>query len=128
MTSSSILQVLSLKPKVTIGICARNSEKYIAEAVKSVAQQDFPHNLMEIIFVDDGSQDQTLDVISRLISQIDISAKVFSGPWMGLGKARNTIINNAEGDFIIWVDSDEILATDFLKRQIALIESHPTIP
>jgi cellulose synthase/poly-beta-1,6-N-acetylglucosamine synthase-like glycosyltransferase len=59
------------KFKVTIGVCVRNGEDNIRDAVESVISQDFPHEFMEVIFVDDGSTDKTLSTIenhSALIS------------------------------------------------------------
>jgi glycosyltransferase involved in cell wall biosynthesis len=114
-----------MKPKVTIGICARNSEKTIGRAIESVVQQDFDHQSMEIVFVDDGSEDNTLEIMKSYVSKIDVTTRIFSGEWRGLGKARNTVINNAQGDYVIWLDSDEIIEKDFVRRQVDLMARNP---
>ena len=114
-----------MKPKVTIGICGQNCQDTVVTALDSVAKQDFPHELMEIVFIDDGSQDKTLRVVKDSLSKIDIVSKVFSGKWQGLGKSRNTVIVNASGDYIIWVDTDEIFAKDFVRKQIDTIKNNP---
>jgi glycosyltransferase involved in cell wall biosynthesis len=80
---------------------------------------------MEIVFVDDGSQDNTLRIMQFYASKIDIRTKIFSSEWRGLGKARNTVIDNANGEYIIWLDSDEALETNFVKKQFALMDQKP---
>ncbi len=115
----------NMKPKVTIGLVARNSENSIAWAIESVTHQDYPHELMEIVFVDDGSEDSTLAIMRLYASKIDIPARIFSGEWRGLGKARNTVIDNAEGDYIIWLDSDEALEMGFVRNQVGLMDRNP---
>jgi glycosyltransferase involved in cell wall biosynthesis len=113
-----------LKPKVTVGICARNCQDIVCFALKSVVTQDFPHELMEIVFVDDGSADNTLKVVKRILPEIDIDSRILSGKWQGLGSARNAVIRNALGDYIVWVDADEILAEDFVRKQVNAIEGN----
>ena len=110
---------------MTIGICARNSENIILEAINSVVQQDFDHKLIEIVFVDDGSRDNTLQIVKDAFLKIDFPATIFYGGWRGIGKARNTIVQNAKGDYIIWLDSDEVLEKDFVRRQTNLMELNP---
>lgn len=51
-----------MKPKVTVGICVRNCENYIKDAINSILDQDFPHEFMELIFADDGSEDNTFSI------------------------------------------------------------------
>lgn len=114
-----------MKPKVTIGLCAKDAENSLAWAVESVIKQDFPHELMEIVFVNDGSIDNTLRIMQLYASKMDISARIFSGEWRGLGKARNTVINNAWGDYIVWLDSDEALERSFVRKQVELMDRHP---
>jgi len=114
-----------VNPKVTIGMCGRNCANIVGYALESVAQQDFPHDQMEIVFVDDGSEDNTLNVVKECFSRMDISARIFSDEWRGLGKARNTVIYNALGDYIVWVDTDEILTRDFVRKQTNLIDQNP---
>jgi glycosyltransferase involved in cell wall biosynthesis len=111
--------------RVTIGICARNSENSIAWAIESAVQQDYPHELMEILFVDDGSQDNTLRIIRLYASKIEIHSRIFSGKWRGLGKARNTVIDNANGEYIVWLDSDEALEEGFVRKQVELMDKNP---
>lgn len=116
-----------MKPLVTLGICAKNSEAYIDNAIKSIIQQDFPHDLMELILVDDGSEDHTLNIMYRWQFKTDIKINIFSKGWRGLGEARNTIVDNAEGDYIIWVDSDSILSKSYVRNQVNFMNSHPEI-
>lgn len=113
-----------MKPKVTIGICVRNGAFTLHEAIESVMAQDYPHKLMEVIFVDDGSTDDTCSVINDYISKIDIEVKVFRHEWKGLGYSRNVVVNNAEGKYIIWVDCDMILPRDHVRKQVEFMEEN----
>ncbi len=113
------------KPILTIGVCAKNSENTISIAIDSILRQNFPHNLMEIIFVNDGSTDNTLKVMQDAAKKTDIKTRIFSGPWQGLGKARNTILFNAHGEYVLWVDSDKILNENFAQKQVDIINNNP---
>jgi len=113
-----------MKPRVTIGICVRNCEDFIGEAINSVANQDFSHESMETIIVDDGSQDKTLSVISRYKSKMDMQVKIFRQEWKGLGSARNIVVDNASGEYIIWVDGDMLLSTDYVSKQVKFMEQN----
>jgi glycosyltransferase involved in cell wall biosynthesis len=115
-----------MKPKISIGLCARNAESTIQLAIDSLIEQDIDHALMEIVFVDDGSEDGTLKIVKNAASKIDIRAKIFSSEWGGIAKARNTVVENAEGEYIIWLDSDEIIEKDFVRKQIALMDLNPS--
>jgi len=121
--SSDILST-SRKPKVTIGVCVRNSAVTIREAIESMLTQDFPHKLIEVIFVDDGSEDETFSIIKNYIPRMDMQVKVFKHKWKGLGPSRNVVVNNASGDYIIWVDADMILPKDHVRKQVKFMEEH----
>jgi len=116
-----------MKPKVTVGVCVKNGEDCVKKAIDSIVDQDFPHELMELILVDDGSEDNTLSIIQECISKIDIPAKVFHTSWKGLGHARNMVAANAEGDFILWVDGDMIISRDFVTNLVKFMEQHPEV-
>lgn len=116
-----------MKPIVTIGMCLRNCENMLRDAIDSIVKQDFPHEQMQIIFVDDGSEDRTPQIISDYVSRMDIKAKVFQTKWQGLGPARNLIVNNADGDYIIWVDADEILTESYVRKQVEFMEKNPKV-
>ena len=112
-------------PKVTIGVCVRNSAKTISETIESIIAQDYPHELIEVIFVDDGSEDETLAIIKRYASKMDMKVKIFHHKWRGLGFSRNIVVNNAEGKYIVWVDGDIILPRDHVRKQVEFMEKNP---
>lgn len=115
------------KPLVTIGICVRNGEDFIGAVIESILCQDFSHELMELIIIDDGSQDATLNVIYSYLSKMSFSVKLFSGRWRGLGAARQTVVQNTRGKYIVWVDSDTILTKTYIKKQAEFMEKHPNV-
>jgi len=114
-----------MAPRVTIGICAKNAEKTISAAIESAISQDYPHHLLELILVDDGSEDKTLKLMQQYASNTDIAVRIFSSTWKGIGKARNTVVNNAKGEYIVWLDSDQTIEKEFVKKQVSLMEKNP---
>ena len=112
---------------VTVGMCVRNCDSTLGEAMESVMGLDFPRELMEIIIVDDGSKDSTPLLIKEYSSKIGMRVKVFSQRWRGLGYSRNVVAKNAEGRYILWVDGDMILSRDFLGKLFEYMEMHPRV-
>jgi len=117
----------SVKPVVTIGVCVRNTATTIREAINSIINQDFPHELMEVIFVDDGSEDETLSIINSYAPKMDMRVKVFHHEWKGLGSSRNVVVNNANGNYIVWVDGDMILPEDHVRKQVEFMEQNSKV-
>lgn len=105
----------------------KDCESSIKEVIDSVIYQDFPHELMEVIFVDDGSKDRTLSIVTNSLSRMDMPVKVFHHEWKGLGPTRNVVVNNASGDYIVWVDGDMILPRDHVRKQVEFMQQHPTV-
>jgi glycosyltransferase involved in cell wall biosynthesis len=115
------------KPIVTVGICVRNCEATVKEAIDSIIHQDFPHELMEAIFIDDGSNDKTLSIIESYVPKMNMQVKVFHQKWKGLGATRNVVVNNAGGDFIVWVDGDMLLQRDYVRKQEKFMEQNEKV-
>lgn len=115
------------RPTVTIGLCARNAENIIKPSIESILAQDFPKESMEIIFVDDGSEDRTLNIMRTYASRLKARSRIFGGPRIGLGKARNTVVWNASGDYIVWVDSDTVIPSEHVRKQVEFMEENPKV-
>jgi glycosyltransferase involved in cell wall biosynthesis len=108
-------------------MCVRNCENTIKDAVESVLKQDYPHELMEIIFVDDGSKDGTLSVIKKYVPKINMKVKIFHHEWKGLGYSRNIALKNSNGKYIVWVDGDLILTPNYVRTMVEFMENNPRI-
>jgi glycosyltransferase involved in cell wall biosynthesis len=115
------------KPKVTLGVCVKNCEALIEKVIRSIINQDFKHELIEVIFVDDSSEDNTLSIILNMIPRIDMEVKVFRNNGEGIGSARNMVVKEASGDYIIWVDGDMMLSKDFVRKQVEFMDNNPKV-
>jgi glycosyltransferase involved in cell wall biosynthesis len=82
---------------------------------------------MEIIFVDDGSKDKTFSVVKSLASKMDISTKIFHQESKGLGSARNVVVDNAIGKYIVWVDGDMKLSRNFVRKQVEFMKKNASV-
>lgn len=109
-----------MKPLVSILIPAYNAQEWIAETLLSALAQTWERT--EIIVVDDGSEDQTLDAAQRFASK---SLCVVRQENQGAAAARNTAFSLCQGDYIQWLDADDILAPDKIERQMQALASFP---
>jgi glycosyltransferase involved in cell wall biosynthesis len=115
-----------MKPKVTIGVCVRNNAATIRDTIKSIIAQDYPHELMEVIIVDGCSQDKTVFIAENVLNKSNIKTRIFTEN-EGLGFARQIVVNNAEGDYILWVDGDMVLSKDYLRKLLDFMNKNPDV-
>lgn len=101
---------------ISIIIPVYNQEKYIEECLKSVISQTY--NNIEILVIDDGSTDRSLRICKKF-QKIDSRIKVFSIENGGVSRARNYGLKKATGEWVTFVDSDDIISTDYCKELIA---------
>jgi glycosyltransferase involved in cell wall biosynthesis len=94
-----------MKPLVSILIPANNVESWIADTIRSAIGQTWPRK--EIVVVDDGSSDQTLAIARKFAST---SVAIVSQPNQGASAARNHAFSLSQGDYIQWLDADDLLA------------------
>lgn len=92
-----------------------NSEKYIVETIKSVLHQTYQH--WELLITDDGSTDTTVKIVEEYIKK-DHRIQLFKIQNSGAAIARNNSIKNAKGDYIAFLDSDDIWLPEKLGKQM----------
>lgn len=98
---------------ISIIVPVYNTENYISECIESILKQSYEN--FELILIDDGSEDNS-GVICENYSYKDSRIKVFHTPNGGVSKARNIGLDNAIGDYVSFVDSDDILEKDYLNN------------
>jgi glycosyltransferase involved in cell wall biosynthesis len=102
-----------MKPLVSILIPAYNTEEWIADTIRSAIAQTWQRK--EIIVVDDGSSDRTAEVARRFASK---EVAIISTKNQGAAAARNHAFQLSQGDYIQWLDADDLLAPDKIERQL----------
>jgi O-antigen/teichoic acid export membrane protein/glycosyltransferase involved in cell wall biosynthesis len=103
-------------PLVSILIPAYNTQDWIAQTIQSALAQTWPRT--EIIVVDDGSKDQTFAIAQQFESQ---GVKVITQKNQGASAARNKAFSLSCGDYIQWLDADDLLAPDKITKQMKLV-------
>ena len=102
-------------PYISVIIPVYNCEKYLMDAVNSIRQQ--PVKDMELILVDDGSTDSSGEICFRLAEE-DTNVKVFSQTNKGASAARNTGLEHAVGEYVMFLDADDIYMIDAVDQEI----------
>ena len=106
-----------MPPQVSILIPAFNAERWIADTLRSALAQTWPRK--EIIVVDDGSTDCTHKVARQFASP---SVTIVQQEHMGAASARNAALALSQGDYIQWLDADDLLSPEKIQRQVTVLE------
>lgn len=102
-------------PLISIIMPMYNSEAYLKEAISSCLNQTYRN--IELLIIDDGSQDKSIDIVKELMLS-DSRIKLFTTPSnQGPAVARNIGLDNAHGDYITFLDSDDFIVQDKLEKQ-----------
>jgi len=110
-----------LEPLVSILIPAYNSQEWIAGSIESALAQTWPRK--EVVVVDDGSTDNTLRVVQRFAGK---NLRVVGQPNQGAAAARNAAFALCQGDYIQWLDADDLLAPDKVELQMRELDRGAT--
>ncbi|MGC1306855.1 MAG: glycosyltransferase family 2 protein [Phormidesmis sp.] len=106
-------------PLVSVIIPAYNAENFIAKTLASVVAQTYRR--LEILVVDDGSSDRTVEIVHQFLQQ-DSRIRLLQQPNAGVAAARNLAIEAAKGEFIAPVDADDIWYADNIAEQVQTMQ------
>ena len=112
----------SAVPRVTVVIPTYNYARYVPEAVESVLAQSFDE--LEVVVVDDGSTDETADILRPFDEQIRYIRQEHRGL---AATARNTGIRAALGRHVAFLDSDDLWLPEKVSLQVARLDSEPAV-
>lgn len=111
---------------ISVILCTYNRDKYIYNVLKSVAENDYPHDQYEIVLVNNNSTDGTENECRRFQADYpDIRFRYFLETNQGLSYARNCGIRNAQGDLLAYVDDDATVNPEYLRTYSDFFTHHP---
>lgn len=112
-------------PLISVGLPAYNARETINRAIASVADQDWPGPI-EIVLVDDGSTDGMLDDLKIPVRESFAVRTIRLAENAGTAVARNAVLNAAGGEYLAWIDADDVWYPNKLSVHMRAIEHRPT--
>ena len=110
------------QPLVSVIMPVYNAEKYVSEAIESVRNQSYEN--WELIIVDDGSTDRSPEIIDAY-SRKDPRIKFLHQKKQGVSMARNFALCQTHGEYVTFIDSDDVYHPDRLYRMVQIFEKYP---
>lgn len=101
------------KPTISIILPVHNTSSYLEECLNSIHNQSFKN--YELICVDDGSLDNSYEILKKY-EKIITNCKVIHQSNQGVARARNEGLRNVNGDYIVFIDSDDFIEYNYLER------------
>ena len=112
-------------PRVTVLMPVYNRPEYVDEAIRSVIEQDFSD--FELLIVDDGSTDATPDVLRSWADRDERIVVVTSPANEGMSRARNRGLQQARGEYVATLDSDDLMLPGRLAAESQVLDEHPEV-
>lgn len=111
---------------VSLIVCTYNRDKYIYGCLKRIAENGYPPHGYEIVLVNNNSTDSTEQLCLKFGKEYpQVKFRYFNETMQGLSFARNRGINEANGEWLVFLDDDAFLHPDYLKNLCSNLEQHP---
>ena len=111
---------------ISIIIPIYNVEQYIGQCLESIYFQPMDENLFEVVAVNDGTPDKSMDVVEKY-AETHSNLTVVNQDNQGLSVARNTGLEHARGEYVWFVDSDDWLTADSLATVLNAVRTYPNV-
>jgi len=118
---------MSRQPLVSVVIIFLNGEEFIGEAIESVLNQTYQN--WELMLVDDGSSDGSTEIARRYAARDPGRVRYLEHPGhanRGMSASRNLGSRSGEGEYVAFLDADDVWLPRKLEEQVAILESHPS--
>jgi glycosyltransferase involved in cell wall biosynthesis/CDP-glycerol glycerophosphotransferase (TagB/SpsB family) len=115
------------RPRFSIVTAVYNVETYLADFIASIERQRVAPGDLEVVAVDDGSTDGSLDVLRRWAGTSRLRVRVFTKPNGGQGSARNLGLDHATGEWVTFTDPDDMLDREFLRVADRFARANPDV-
>ena len=112
-------------PKVSVILTSFNREKYLGEAIESILAQGFRD--YELILVDDGSEDDSVEIIQAYEKKDSRILSTILGSNTGMAGARNRGFDIARGEYIAYMDSDDVSLPTRMQKQVDFLDNNPEV-
>lgn len=109
--------------KLSIVIPVYNTEMFIRRCLNSIVAQNISANNLEVIIVNDGTKDNSVNIINEFCSQYS-NFQLINQPNLGLGAARNSGLKKATGDYVWFIDSDDFISDNSIEKILNEVNSH----
>ena len=120
-TKTTLVSIVA-DPMVSVVIPCYNAEKYIASTLHSVMKQSY--SALEIIVIDDGSKDTSAEIVTE-IARVDNRIRLYYKANSGVADSRNVGIRSANGDYIAFLDADDLFEPEDVAKKVAYLQQHP---
>jgi glycosyltransferase involved in cell wall biosynthesis len=110
-------------PYVSIVVPVLNGERNIAECIESINALNYQKENFELIIVDNGSRDNTVDIIRNFQNNLDLNIKLYFEKIKGVYRARNLGVRNAKGDIIAFTDADCIVDSNWISNIVSFFSN-----
>ncbi len=107
--------------KVSIVITARNESKHLRECLDSIAAQTYPHEKIELLLVNSGSSDETVQIMRDFARKSDCAVKILENPQGDTPSGMNFGIKNASGDAVMLMNAHSYMMPDHIARAVILL-------
>lgn len=112
----------NIPPKVSYIIPTLNAERYLGKCLESIKKQDYPGSRYEILIIDGGSLDETIEIAKKY------KTKILDNPSKDPESGKSIGIDNSRGEIIVLMDSDnEIIKKDWLKKMVNPLVLNPNL-
>ena len=114
--------------EVSVIIPMYNAEKTIKQTLESIRRQTKLSNILEVLVIDDGSKDESKKIVLEYKNEYKmVPIKYIFQPNSGVSAARNKGLKEARGEFIAFLDSDDVWMENKIERQLQIFKEHPEI-
>lgn len=114
------------KPLVSVVMPSFNNDlTYMKLSVESILTQNYPH--FELIIVDDGNNEECLDYLRKLNTNLENVTVIFNSKRQGIAKSLNQGLESAKGKYVMRADLDDIDIAQRMRRQVEYLEQHPDV-